>query len=299
MFNIKKYLGSFKIKDITLYRYQNFLNSYAITLKKSSLLLVNCYAKMLFKHAVKYGVILNNPTIDAVIPKKQEKLVDITSLYLTKEEVHELIRYLKYYYEKRNKPIYQIAMLMVYTGMRVGEVCALTWQDVDFVNNKINIRSTMFGQSCDNYIRQDTPKTKSSVREILIDDVLTDILKDWKHKQLEIRLKNGTMNRRDKDDYVFTRYSYAKDYEYPFFQESITVFFNYKNKKHIFSKKIHPHMLRHTHASLLAEAGVSLETIQERLGHANDTITRQVYLHVTEKQKENAAKVFSEYMKEL
>jgi integrase len=60
-----------------------------------------------------------------------------------------------------------------------------------------------------------------------------------------------------------------------------------------------PHSLRHTHTSLLAEAGVSLEQIMDRLGHTDDQITKNVYLHVTKDMKKEASQKFSELMRSL
>lgn len=80
----------------------------------------------------------------------------------------------------------------------------------------------------------------------------------------------------------------------PIFQHDIY------NKCKTISKKInfhvHPHLFRHTHTPLLAEACVSLEVIQERLGHANDAITKEIYLHVTKKLKNEAAEKFSKLL---
>ena len=61
--------------------------------------------------------------------------------------------------------------------------------------------------------------------------------------------------------------------------------------------KLSPHKLRHTHTSLLAAAGVGLEEIQKRLGHANDQITRLVYYHVTKEIRKETADKFASYMK--
>ncbi len=60
-----------------------------------------------------------------------------------------------------------------------------------------------------------------------------------------------------------------------------------------------PHSLRHTHTSLLAEAGVSLEQIMDRLGHSDDQITKNVYLHVTQEMKKEASQKFAELMRSL
>jgi integrase len=60
-----------------------------------------------------------------------------------------------------------------------------------------------------------------------------------------------------------------------------------------------PHSLRHTHTSLLAEAGVSLPQIMERLGHKNEDTTKNVYLHVTKEMKKEASQKFKELMENL
>jgi integrase len=65
------------------------------------------------------------------------------------------------------------------------------------------------------------------------------------------------------------------------------------------NKALTPHGLRHTHTSLLAEAGVSLEQIMDRLGHTDDQITKNVYLHVTEEMKKEASQKFAELMRSL
>ncbi|WP_432653192.1 tyrosine-type recombinase/integrase [Salibacterium salarium] len=65
------------------------------------------------------------------------------------------------------------------------------------------------------------------------------------------------------------------------------------------SDELTPHSLRHTHTSLLAEVSVSLEQIMDRLGHTDDQITKNVYLHVTEDIKKEASQKFSELMRSL
>jgi integrase len=65
------------------------------------------------------------------------------------------------------------------------------------------------------------------------------------------------------------------------------------------NEKLTPHSLRHTHTSLLTEAGVGLEEIMERLGHKDDATTRHIYLHITKSKKKEAAQKFSELMNNL
>jgi integrase len=59
-----------------------------------------------------------------------------------------------------------------------------------------------------------------------------------------------------------------------------------ENTERILGRRLSPHCLRHTHTAMMAEAGVSLETISRRLGHADSKITKEVYMHVTEKMKD-------------
>jgi len=101
-------------------------------------------------------------------------------------------------------------------------------------------------------------------------------------------------------DFVFTkindRYGY---YGYPFMQKDIGTRMLRLLKIAGLNQKLTPHSLRHTHTSLLAAAKVSLETIQDRLGHKNDDMTRRVYLHVTKELKREASQKFEELMGSL
>mgnify|MGYP000343939462 FL=1 len=72
--------------------------------------------------------------------------------------------------------------------MRLGEACALTWEDIDFKNKSIFIHSTMYAKNYNNYVKQDTPKTQSSIRKIYIDNFLITVLKKWRKKQLINRI---------------------------------------------------------------------------------------------------------------
>lgn len=291
-----KYLGNKKIKDITLYDYQQFLNNCRKNLSKGTLKTIHGYVKLIFKQAVKYNIIRTNPALDAIIPKYPMPLINPSDLFLTKSELEILTSYAQNYNRKNSLYFYYMLMFLIYTGVRIGEACALLWQDVDFSKKCIHIKSSLFAKNNAKYLRQDTPKTKDSLREIIIDDYLLDILKEWKIKQLEIRLKNNTQNKRDTLDYVFTKYSPVKDKELPVLPSKVRYIFTTINNAKILNKRLHPHLIRHTHCSLLAEAGVPLAIIQERLGHSDDSTTKKIYLHITEKSKANAANIFSEYM---
>lgn len=63
------------------------------------------------------------------------------------------------------------------------------------------------------------------------------------------------------------------------------------------NQELTPHSLRHTHTSLLAEAGISLEQIMHRLGHSSDRITTKIYLHITKPKRKEASQKFGELMR--
>ncbi len=148
------------------------------------------------------------------------------------------------------------------TGMRVGEALAITIDDIDLSERLISVNKTFYGKTM---VLNDSPKTESSRREIYIQDDLLTLVK---------RLYRST---REKS--MFTQCKYI-------FQNNGKAI-NYNTYSKVLRRHgIHPHMLRHTHTALLAEQGVPLDVISRRLGHENSKITREIYYHVTEKQRE-------------
>ncbi len=134
------------------------------------------------------------------------------------------------------------------------------------------------------------PKTETSNRTLYIDDDLAKELRMHKARQSELRLKIPSWH----DDFVITKVMNYPGYpETPkqigFTMQRIIRCNNLKD--------LSPHSLRHTHASLLSEAGVGLEEIMERLGHKDDDITRNIYLHVTQDVKKEAPQKFSKLMR--
>lgn len=158
------------------------------------------------------------------------------------------------------------------SGIRFGEAAALMKSDVDLKNRTIHVRNNY------DYINKEitAPKTKSSVRDVYVQDELLDVCKRIKIHMLRQRILYGY----DKSP-IFFEYTDGDFLEYYAYNKYLK-----ENAFKITTKKITPHALRHTHASLLLEKGVDIEVISRRLGHENSKITREIYLHVTEKLKE-------------
>lgn len=292
----KQYIGTVKLKDISIYKYQQVINASVKEHGYPTARRMKLFVDMLLRTALKYNLIRNIPCSEVHMPKRQQEPVDISSKYLTKEELQTFLDLAKEYCQKKNLYFYPMCILLAHTGMRVGEASALVWDNIDFKRKSIHVESTLYiGKKCE-WIRQSTPKTLSSIRDIPISDYLISVLKRWKIQQLEYRLLYRLQNKQPSpDDFVFTKK--ISDREVPIRTDGFNGICKRIEKKYSLAKHIHAHIFRHTHASLLAETGkVSLEEIQDRLGHANDETTRRIYLHVTEKRRRNIAAIFDAYI---
>lgn len=160
-------------------------------------------------------------------------------------------------------------LLSLNTGLRIGEVCALKWTDINFENAILHIRSTVArvkdesGNGMTKLII-DKPKTKSSVRDIPIPKRLMDIL------VLLYEKRRSEYVISDRAGFVSPR-----TYEYRFHK----VF----EKHHI--KSVNYHALRHTFATRCIEHGVDVKTLSEILGHSNVSITLNTYVHSSMERK--------------
>jgi len=253
---------------------------------------------MIFNKAIEFELIKNNPTQYATVPKTIKSIEELEAeeeiiKYLEKEELSLFLKTAK---EKGLDKDYPTFLLLAYTGMRGGEVCALKWKDIDFEEGTVSITKTYYNPT--NNVKQYTllpPKTKTSKRKISVDAVVLEELKKHKPRQNIVRMEN-------RDIYYDKDFIFTKESGYLGYPEIIKTI---ENRMHRILKlaklneRLTPHSLRHTHTSLLAEAGVSLPEIMERLGHKDDETTKQVYMHTTKAMKKEASHKFSELMKSL
>lgn len=258
-------------------------------------------AGMIFEWAKKLKVIKEDPTEDSVIPKDNSTVEDLENKeeefsYLEKEELSIFLNTAR---TKGMDRDFVMFMILAYTGMRVGEMCALKWRDVNFKEQRISITKTINNPSNNTKkFELGTPKTIGSTRIIEIDDDLTKALED--HKSLQNEFKQLHKKKYHDQDFVIAKMNV--DYDNMGYPER-TTFVGYRTTRLMnltnIGKKITPHKFRHTHVSLLAELGISLEEIMERLGHDDDDTTKKVYLHVTKSRKKEAPRKFSDMMRSL
>jgi integrase len=274
--HIKNSIGGIKLKKITPAIIQKFINEehlkYAHNTTKSRLIVL----KSSLKQAVfPYQMIKIDPTAHVKIPRKSDDKAKIKTI--TQEEFREILNLAK---QLRYKLAFQIAF---HTGMRIGEVCALTWDNVNLITGEIHIRHNLI--FAEGKFISAPLKTKFSIRDIKIGKTLIEILKEEKIRQTKLKEEYKEYYFQDKRDFVC-----CHDNGKPVLDSSIQVFCHTQLKRKGINFNFH--MLRHTHATMLLEAGANPKGISVRLGHSNIRITLDTYSHVTEKMKNDTVDIF-------
>ncbi|MCE4092819.1 tyrosine-type recombinase/integrase [Priestia megaterium] len=299
--HLNQYFAQYKLKDINKKMYQNMLTDLKNTkqLAHNTISGIHGTARMIFKRAMEQDLIVSDPTQFAFIPKDKTTVEDIENTkvedkYLEKHELKLFLDAAKEMDEETHAMLFTLA----WTGFRAGELVALKWKDIDFVENTINITKTYYNpkNNTKNYHLL-PPKTAGSIRKIIVEDEVIKTLQRHKIRQNEIKLQIS--QEYYDEDFVFARMN-APYFGYPHFIKTIENRMRAVLKRvPSITKHLTPHSLRHTHTSLLAEAGVELLQIMDRLGHTDDETTTQVYLHITKDRKKEASQKFGELMRNL
>jgi integrase len=299
--HLNQYFAQYKLKDINKKMYQNMLTDLKNTkqLAHNTISGIHGTARMIFKRAMEQDLIVSDPTQFAFIPKDKTTVEDIENTKVEDKylEKHELKMFLDTAKEM-DEETYAMLFTLAWTGFRAGELVALKWKDIDFVENTINITKTYYNpknNTKDYHLLP--PKTAGSIRKIIVEDEVIKTLQRHKIRQNEIKLQIS--QEYYDEDFVFARMN-APYFGYPHFIKTIENRMRAVLKRvPSITKHLTPHSLRHTHTSLLAEAGVELLQIMDRLGHTDDETTTQVYLHITKDRKKEASQKFGELMRNL
>lgn len=276
-----KYIDMISINDcqLAINKWHKTLKNYKVT---------NNYCGLVFKYAIKnnIGNIKDNPTRYVEIPKPKEDIEDeeINKFY-TKVE---LIKFLDCVKSKNNIKWYALFRTLSYSGMRKGELLALTWNDINFKDNTIRVNKTLSVME-NNTLGIQPPKTKKSKRVITMDLITMNLLKDWKTQQAKDMLKLG-YNVLNNKQIVFTN---TKN-EHIALQKVGQKIDSICNEFNL--KRITPHGFRHTHCSLLLMSNIPIKEVQTRLGHSDIQTTMNIYAHISKEQEEETILKFAQYM---
>jgi integrase len=296
-----QFFDTIQIRKINMMMIQNALNTMREKYADNTLSGIFSVLKMIFKKAREVGYLNSDPTEFVYIPKKRKTLEKIESepiesRYLEKDMLKHFLSVTNDFGLDHDKVMFR---LLAYTGVRIGEALALKWSDIDFENKSISITRRISHRTNKlNDYELDTPKTKSSRRTIPIDSEMVRLLN-------ELNVYQGWFKKKHKDiftdlDFVFVSYNKKGTcVGYPITQKHVRFRLDRILKMANIKQKVTPHTFRHTHTSLLAEAGVDLVTIMERLGHKDDSITKDIYLHITQSLKKEAVHKFEKLMNDL
>ena len=247
---LRKLVPQLSLCDLNRITYQKLLNDYAAVHERQTTMDFHHQLKAAILDAVDDGMIERDPTRKAIIKGKTPRVKKIK--YLNQFELHTLLSSLKL------PPQINwdwLILLIAKTGMRFSEALALTPKDFDFARQSLSVERTWDYKGKGGFM---PTKNKSSVRKIQLDwqtiiqfSELIKGLPEDKPIFIRGRVFNSTVNS------ILARHCKA---------QNIPV--------------ISIHGLRHTHASLLLFAGVSIASVARRLGHASMTTTQKTYLHI-------------------
>lgn len=229
--------------------------------------------KKIFDVGLRKGYYSNNPV-------KLLKKLPIEKPKMQFWTIAEFQQFLKLF-EGDEYNIKLLFTVLFFTGLRLGEALALTWQDIDFTSNTIHVTKSTYVNKGISHIS--TTKTKAGTRRIIINKKLSQELETWQKKQAKQlqQFSNDitTLQVFQNSPIIITKNAIEKQYK-KILERDNTL------------KKIRIHDFRHSHASLLINNREDYLVVKERLGHASITTTIDTYSHLyPSKQKDLADKL--------
>ena len=252
---LKRLVPELRLSQLNRISYQQLLNDYAKFHERQTTMDFHHQIKAAVLDAVDEGLIDRDPTRKAIIKGRSPRIKKIK--YLNQFELHTLLVNLKLTSEINWD---WLILIIAKTGMRFSEALALTPKDFDFSHQSLIVDKTWDYKGDGGFL---PTKNKSSVRKIQLDwqtiIKFSELIKDLPEDKpifVKGRVLNSMVNG------VLERY--CKNLEIPV---------------------ISIHGLRHTHASLLLFAGVSIASVARRLGHASMTTTQKTYIHIIQEME--------------
>lgn len=237
--------------DNTMF-FQEYFNGLSSKYAKTTIVQIKNFLSEAMNRAVFLGLANKNCVKGVVLAPVVKTPVES----FTKEEIQRIIQ------ASKEEKLYPFIMVAIYTGMRVGEICALKW--IDYDGKYIHIRRTISGQKLGS-----TTKTQSSTRDVILPDNIISILNKMPHDC----------------EFIF----HSRSGHFYFYRYIRNVWVRVLERANLPYKKFHA--LRHTHASQLIAAGVPVTEVAKRLGHSNVGTTLSVYSHAIKGSDEKVSKV--------
>ena len=258
-------------------------------------------SKTILSHALKYAVypaelIPLNPCAGLSVPRNAPRSV-IPRVVISPAILADLFR--KYPEGHKYHIIFKLAY---HTGARIGEILGITWDDIDLDAGRVSIRQQVLYSKGRGAHYFAPPKTAAGLRTLYIDDVLITALRKWRaicsenavhmggayqciYEDAARQLHTEPRIETPPDDWtprpLICVDRYGLPTRYPAIQYALQLF------------NLNAHSFRHTHATRLIEAGAKPVDVAARLGHADATITQNLYTHDTEDMQKETAAIFA------
>ena len=328
--HIKPNIGYFRLSQITRSTLQEFINKIYVnkSFSKNFLNNIKKVIKGSFTYAYETDFIKVNPAIGLKLPKYDIPPEDPAHIF-TNEEINLILDRFK-----NNHCVYYAFLTAYCTGLRIAEVFALTWDDIDFYNKTISVNKNILKKNQSGGTKQrhisgnsttvwyfGTCKTETSYRTIPIGDTLVNALKEYKQEQEEHRKNYGDTYMKHYKKIVINPYNNKQEIKIInahaeievalpevklVFLKNNGIFEGTDSCKYPF-KVIHYelgilcrfHDFRDTHATRLIESGADIKAVSKRLGHRNIDTTYNIYVRVTEKMESETANKFEKICKFL
>ena len=276
--------GALKLTKLSVSYIQSFINDLSTQLVHYGV--VHSINRRILQYGVSLQLLPFNPARDIILPKRP-KGESQAIRFIASDDLKALLAHMEklsfqkygYYFD------YVLYSVLLATGCRFGEVVALEWSDIDLESGTISITK--------NYSRLldliGTPKSKAGVRVISIDKKTVNMLRLYKNRQRQLFLETGACA----SSVVFA--TPTKEYQnMATRQESLD-----RRCAEIGIPRFTFHAFRHTHASLLLNAGISYKELQHRLGHATLAMTMDIYSHLSVDKEKEAVSYYEKAMNGL
>lgn len=251
--------------------------------------------QQVFLYGVRQGYIVINPCSGAMTDLKRATAKSEIKTF-SKREQSEFLGFCKEYHEIW----YALFATMLFSGMRCGEVCGLQWSDIDFDNNRIDIRHNLvyYRKDREMLFEMSEPKTKAGVRSFFMSSTLREVLLMQRNSQKKSKVCiNGY------EDFVFVT-KVGTTYQQGTINKALRRIIADYNVRAMENEKpllpsLSSHGLRKSFCCRMAEARVPLKVAAEIMGHSDSRTTFDIYMTVSNDWKAKELRNFDEYMKKV